>query len=197
MPRRSQAAVAETRAAVTQAAVDRASVEGLEGLTIGGLAVETEMRKSSVFSLFGSKEDLQRAALDAAIEQFKDEVWGPVADERPGLPRLLALCDSWLDYHRREVMPGGCFLTTATVEYDARPGPLRDATAETMKRWLAVLEREAAVAIEAGDLPADTDAADVAFQLNALAAAASYGFQLWREPEVFERARRSMRRILT
>lgn len=196
MPRRSQAAVAETRAAVTQAAVDRASLEGLEGLTIGGLAGVAEMRKSSVFSLFGSKRELQRATLEAAIEQFRAEVWAPVADERPGLPRLLALCDSWLDYHRREVMPGGCFLTTATIEYDARPGPLRDAIAATMKQWLEVLEREAAVAVEAGDLPPDTDPADVAFQLNALAAAASYGFQLWRDPEVFARARRSMRRVL-
>jgi AcrR family transcriptional regulator len=197
MARRSQAAVAETRAAVTQAAVDRASLEGLEGLTIGGLAAEAEMRKSSVFSLFGSKEELQRATLDAAIEQFKKEVWAPVAGEQPGLARLLALCDSWLDYHRREVMPGGCFLTTATIEYDARPGPLRDAIAATMMQWLEVLEREATVAIEAGDLPGDTDPADVAFQLNALAAAASYGFQLWRDPEVFARARRSMRRVLT
>jgi AcrR family transcriptional regulator len=196
MPRRSQAAVAETRATVTRAAIERASVEGLEGLTIGGLAGETEMRKSSVFSLFGSKEELQRATLEAAAEQFKDEVWDPVADERPGLPRLLALCDAWLDYHRREVMPGGCFLTTATIEYDARPGPLRDATAATMRQWLGLLEREARAATEAGELPTDTDPADVAFELNALAAAASYGFQLWRDPEVFERARRSMRRVL-
>jgi AcrR family transcriptional regulator len=196
MPRRSQAAVAETRAAVTHAAVERASVEGLEGLTIGGLAGEAEMRKSSVFSLFGSKQELQRATLDAAIEQFKREVWAPVAGEERGLPRLLALCDSWLDYHRREVMPGGCFLTTATIEYDARPGPLRDAIAATMEQWLEVLEREAAIAIEAGELPGDTDPADLAFQLNALAAAASYGFQLWRDPEVFARARRSMRRTL-
>jgi AcrR family transcriptional regulator len=196
MPRRSEAAVAETRAAVTQAAVERASVDGLEGLTIGGLAGETEMRKSSVFSLFGSKEELQRATLDAAVEQFRQEVWDPVADRQPGLPRLLALCDSWLDYHRREIMPGGCFLTTATIEYDARPGPMRDAIAATMKQWLGALGREAAAAIEAGDLPADDDPADIAFELNALAAAASYGFQLWRDPEVFERARRSMRRAL-
>lgn len=154
------------------------------------------MRKSSVFSLFGSKLELQLATLEAAVGQFKQEVWDPVADERPGLPRLLALCDSWLDYHRREVMPGGCFLTTATIEYDARPGPLRDAIAATMSRWFGVLEREAASAIEAGDLPADTDPGDVAFQLNAVAAAASYGFQLRRDPEVFARARRSMRAVL-
>jgi AcrR family transcriptional regulator len=196
MPRRPQSAVAETRAAVTRTAVQRASVEGLEGLTIGGLAGETEMRKSSVFSLFGSKQELQRATLDAAIDQFTDEVWAPVAEERPGLPRLLALCDSWLDYHRREMMPGGCFLTTATIEYDARPGPMRDVVAKTMKRWLAVLERETAIAVKAGDLPADIEPADVAFQLNGLAAAASYGFQLWRDPEIFARARRSMRRVL-
>jgi AcrR family transcriptional regulator len=196
MPRRSQAAVAETREAVTQIAVDRASVQGLEGLTIGGLAGEVEMRKSSVFSLFGSKQELQLATLEAAIEQFTEEVWEPVADCTPGLERLLALCDSWLAYHEREVMPGGCFLTTATVEFDARPGPLRDKVAATMGRWLEVLEREVAIAIEAGELAADREAADVAFQLNALAAAASYGFHLSRDPEVFARARRSMRRAL-
>jgi len=196
MPRRPEAAVAETRAEVTRAAVDRASVNGLEGLTIGSLATEVEMRKSSVFSLFGSKEELQLAALEAAIEQFKEEVWGLVSDEHPGLPRLLALCESWLSYHEREVMPGGCFLTTATIEYDARPGPLRDAVAATMRQWLATLEREAAVAIEAGELPAETDPADLAFELNALAAAASYGFQLSRNRSVFDRARRSMRRAL-
>jgi AcrR family transcriptional regulator len=196
MPRRSATAVAETRSAVTEAAVDRASVDGLEGLTIGGLADEVEMRKSSVFSLFGSKEGLQRATLDAAIQQFRDDVWNPVAEEPAGLPRLLALCDSWLSYHQRESLPGGCFLTTATVEFDARPGPLRDAVAETMDRWLGTLEREAASAIEAGDLRPETDPADVAFELNALAAAASYGFQLTRDPAVFARARRSMRRVL-
>jgi AcrR family transcriptional regulator len=188
--------VAETRSEVTQAAVERASVEGLEGLTIGRLADEARMRKSSVFSLFGSKQALQLAALEGAVEQFTDEVWGRVAGERPGLPRLLALCDRWLAYHERGAMPGGCFLTTATVEYDARPGPLRDAVARTMQRWFGVLEREVATAIEAGDLPADTNERDVAFQLNALAAAASYGFQLSRDPEVFAVARRSMRTAL-
>jgi AcrR family transcriptional regulator len=196
MPRRSTAQVQETRAAVTGAAVDRASVEGLEGLTIGALADQVSMRKSSVFSLFGSKRELQLATLDAAVVQFTEEVWRPVEREDPGLPRLLALCDTWLDYHRREVMPGGCFLTTATVEFDARPGPLRDAVARAMARWMGVLGREVAIAVEAGALPRETEPADIAFELNAMAAAASYGFQLSRDPQVFERARRGMRRAL-
>jgi AcrR family transcriptional regulator len=196
VPRRAATAVAETKAAVTEAAVDHASIEGLEGLTIGGLAGVVAMRKSSLFSLFGSKQELQLATLEAAIDQFTEEVWGPVAGEPPGLTRLLALCDSWLDYHEREVLPGGCFLTTATVEFDARPGPLRDAVRRAMNRWFRVLRREVDLAVEAGELPPGTDPADVAFQLNALAAAASYGFQLSRDREVFARARRSMRRAL-
>lgn len=196
MPRRSSAVVAETRATVTEVAVNLASVEGLEGLTIGGLADKVAMRKSSVFSLFGSKEELQLATLRGAIDQFTREVWAPVANERPGMARLLALCHRWLSYHERKVMPGGCFLTTATIEFDARPGPLRSEVATVMKRWLGFLESEAARAIDDGALPSETDPADVAFELNALAAAASYGFQLSRDPEVFERARRSMRRLL-
>jgi AcrR family transcriptional regulator len=196
MPRRSAAAVAETRESVARAAVERASVEGLEGLTIGALADEVAMRKSSLFSLFGSKEELQLTALRAAADDFASQVWAPVASEPAGLPRLLALCESWLAYHERESLPGGCFLTTASVEFDARPGPLRDETARIMRRWHRVLAIEAAAAIDAGELPRDLDPADVAFELNALAAAASYGFHLQGNREAFERARRSMRRVL-
>ena len=152
MPRRTAAAVAETRTAVTRAAVDRASVEGLEGLTIGGLAGETEMRKSSVFSLFGSKEELQLATLEAAIEQFTSRGLGAGcgraarAGPSAGPLRQLARLP-----RARGALPGGCFLTTATVEYDARPGAMRDEVQRTMDRWLGVLEREATAAIQAGD----------------------------------------------
>ncbi len=196
MPRRSAAAVAETRAAVTESAAKRASVEGLEGLTIGGLADQMEMRKAASSACSAASGSCSWRSWSAAIEQFRQEVWEAAAERPPGRRRLLALCDAWLSYHEREVMPGGCFLTTATIEYDARPGPLRDAIAETMRRWLETLEREAQAAIDAGELPADANAADIAFELNALAAAASYGFQLWRDPEVFAKARRAMRRAL-
>ena len=182
---------------MTEAAVDRASVEGLEGLTIGGLAGEVEMRKSSVFSLFGSKEELQLATLEAAIEQFTDEVWGPVADERAGAGAPAGPLRQLARLPRARGPAGRLFPDDGDgrVRRQARPAPRRG-RGRTMERWLDVLEREVATAIEAGELPADTEPADVAFQLNALAAAASYGFQLSRDREVFGRARRSMRRAL-
>ena len=191
MPRRTTAAVAKARVAVTEAAVDRASVEGLEGLTIGGLAEEVEVRKSwRSSSLFGSKQELQRATLDAAVEQFTEQVWQPHADEQPGLLRLLALCDSWLSYHQREALPGGC----SPPPSSSTPGQARsrDAVSEVMKRWLGgARARGGRRRPERG--PAGRHRADLRAQrprgrreLRVL--------QLWRDPDVFDRARRSMRR---
>jgi AcrR family transcriptional regulator len=195
MPRRSAAAVADTRAEVLDVAMRRASIDGLEGLTIGRLADELAMSKSGLFGLFGSKEELQAATFDTAVAQFTEKVWRPVAGREPGLPRLLALIDRWLAYHQRRTLPGGCFVTTATVEFDARPGPLRDAVADARRRMHAALESDVRIAIEAGDLPAATNPRDVAFALYALASAASIAIQL-DEPGAPARARRCMRGLL-
>ena len=161
MPRRSAAAVADTRAEVLDVAVRRASIDGLEGLTIGRLADEVSMSKSGLHGLFGSKEDLQIADVRARRSRTsRDEVWRPVAGRDPGLPRLLALIDRWIAYHRRRALPGGCFVTTATIEFDARPGPLRDAVARRAAADARALAADIRTAVEAGDLPAGTDPAD-------------------------------------
>jgi AcrR family transcriptional regulator len=195
MPRRSAAAVADTRSEVLDVAMRRASIDGLEGLTIGRLADEVAMSKSGLHGLFGSKEELQVATFEQAVQEFIREVWLPVSRREAGLPRLLALIDRWLAYHRRRVLPGGCFVTTATIEFDARPGPLRDAVARTRARMHRLLESDLQAAIDAGDLPADTNPADVAFALYALASAASQAIQL-DEPGASARARRCMRGLL-
>ena len=195
MPRRAVTAVAETRAQVLDLALRRASIDGLEGLTIGRLAEDVGMSKAGVHGLFGSKEELQISAFRKAVAEFTHEVWDPVKDREPGLPRLLALLDSWLSYHRRRVLPGGCLVTTATIEYDARPGPLQDRVAQARRRMHSLLEAEIRRAVEAGDLPATTKPADLAFTLYALASAASQAIQL-EEPGAANRARRSMRAAL-
>ena len=59
----------------------------------------------------------------------------------------------------------------------------------------AALESDIHVAVDAGDVPADTDPADVAFALYALASAASQAIQL-EEPGASARARRCMRALL-
>lgn len=196
MPRRSAADVADSRASVVEAAVDLASVEGLEGITIGRLAGELGMSKSGLIGRFGDKQAMQRAVLAAAIERFTDAVWRPAQRFHPGLPRLEAIVDAWIVHLRAGVFPGGCFVTTASVEYDSRPGPLHEDVAAAVRNWLGVLEAEARRAHEAGDLSADRDPADVAFELHSLASGGSVAGRLIGDAAALDRTRAAMRRAI-
>jgi AcrR family transcriptional regulator len=197
MARRSASQVAGSRAQTLDAAVELASVVGLEGLTIGRLAEQLDMSKSGLVGRFGSKEQLQLAALELAVDIFRDAVYEPAAAHPPGLARLNAICDAWIDYLRRPPFPGGCFLTTASVEFDARPGPVNEAVRTVMNRWLRVLEREVKAAIANGELDQDTDPKDIAFTINALAVGANCHYQLHRDPRALKRARQAMAVVLS
>jgi AcrR family transcriptional regulator len=197
MARRSVIQVAGSRAQTLDAAVEVASVVGLEGLTIGRLAEQLEMSKSGLVGRFGSKELLQLAALELAVDIFRHAVYDPAAAHPPGLGRLDAICDAWIDYLGHPPFTGGCFLTTASVEFDARPGPVNETVQNVMNRWLRVLEREATAAIENGELAEATDPKDIAFTINALAVGANCHYQLHRDPNALKRARRAMALVLT
>jgi AcrR family transcriptional regulator len=192
MPRRSEQAVVESRSRTIDAAVDLASVEGLEGLTIGRLADQLAMSKSGLIGRFGDKEAMQRAVLAAAVQRFTDAVWAPAQAASPGLERVGEVIDRWVEHLRGEDFPGGCFVTTASVEYDARPGALHDDVARMVARWLRVLEHELTVAREQGHV-AGLDPADAAFALHGLASGGGVAARLTGDPEGLARLRRAMR----
>ena len=132
-----------TRRMVLSRAVDVASVDGLDGLSLGRLATELELSKSGVFALFGSKEELQLATIEAALAIFGSHVVTPSRAVAPGLPRLRAACERWLAYSERRIFPGGCFFFNVGAEFDARPGRVHDAVAAASGSFAAFL-REAA-----------------------------------------------------
>jgi hypothetical protein len=134
--------------------------------------------------------------LAAAVERFTEAVWRPASRAAPGLSRLEAIVDAWIAHLRDDVFPGGCFVTTASVEYDARPGPLHDDVAAAVRRWLGVLESEARHAAEAGDLPAGRDPAAVAFELHSLASGGSVAGRLVGDAAALDRTRAAMRRAI-
>ena len=67
----------DTRNAILRTAVSKASVEGLEGLTIGGLAKEMGLSKSGLIAHFGTKEGLQLGVLQAGAGMFANRVIRP------------------------------------------------------------------------------------------------------------------------
>jgi AcrR family transcriptional regulator len=178
-----------SRAAVLERSVQLASRDGLEGLTIGALAADLGVHKSSVHALFGSKVELQLATLAAARTILVEQVIAPALSSEIGLPRLQAIGEAWADYLGADVFVGGCFLCAASAEMDGRPGPLRDAVEIVMREWLAVLEANLEAAVAVGQLRADLDPAAAAFRLNALGMAANWQMQLMNDPSGIEHAR--------
>ncbi|MER6946682.1 TetR/AcrR family transcriptional regulator [Nonomuraea sp. NPDC000554] len=191
-PRRSVADALGTRATILDRCVGLASTEGLEGLTIGRLATELGMSKSGVLGHFGSKEALQLAVLDRAGQVFRAEVWERALPELPGMPRLRALCDASISYLERGVFPGGCFFTAAAHEFDGRKGAVRDAVRARFDAWRGRLRKETQRAVDAGDLPGDTDPDQVVFELLGMLMALNHALQLHRDDRAPARARRAV-----
>lgn len=185
-----------TRHEILQVAMDLASTNGLDGLTIGGLAQQLGLSKGGLFRHFGSKHELQVATIDAAAERFNAVVITPAQPAAPGLARLRALMDSYLDAIQQPVFPGGCFFAAASAELDSQPGPPRDRLVAVVGAWLGLLTEQAQIAARTGELPT-ADPRQLVFRLHAYALEANWAAQLFGDPSAYDRARAAIHDALT
>ena len=184
-----------TRAAILDSALSLASQMGLEGLSIGALAEVAGMSKSGVFAHFGSREELQIAVIREYHRRFEEEVFFPAMREPRGVPRLRALFERWLRRVSVE-MDSGCIYISGAVEFDDRPGPVRDALVDMVRAWQQALERAIRLAIDDGQFRPDTDAQQMLFEMHGLILALHHDARLMRTPDAPERARRAFERVI-
>jgi AcrR family transcriptional regulator len=171
---------AATRELILEHAYAMARRDGLEGLSIGSLAQDVGMSKSGVFAHFGSREELQLAVLEAGQLRFLTQVKWPALKLPRGLPRVRAIVANWVEWGRE--YQSGCVLLTAASEYDGREGPLHDQVTRQQAGWRQEMCRAIDHAIQNGELGADTDPAQLAFEIYALMLglhhdAALFGFE--------------------
>ena len=185
----------QTRAAILDAALALASHIGLEGLSIGALAEVTGMSKSGVFAHFGSREGLQISVVREYHAKFEDEVFRPAMSAPRGLPRLRALFDRWVRRVSVEI-DSGCIYISGAVEFDDRPGPVRDALVTMVQTWQDALERAIRAAVDAGHLRPDTDAGQLLFEIHGLILALHHDARFLRHAGAEERARTAFARLL-
>jgi AcrR family transcriptional regulator len=185
----------QTRAAIVDAAIGLASSMGLEGLSIGALAEVTRMSKSGVFAHFGSREELQISVIREYHNKFEEEVFFPAIREARGLPRLRKLFENWVKRVSVEI-DSGCIYISGAVEFDDRPGPVRDALASMVRAWHAALEKSIRIAIDEGHLQAATDPLQMLFEIHGLILALHHDARFLRLPGALDRARTGFERIV-
>jgi AcrR family transcriptional regulator len=184
-----------TRAAILDVALELASRNGLEGLTIGLLADKMNMSKSGVFAHFGSREDLQMEVLKLYHHRFEQEVFYPSVKEPRGLPRLEAMYARWVKRVSVEIA-SGCIYISGAVEYDDRPGPIREELVSMVRAWQGALLRAVQQAADSGDLQPDTDAGQLVYEMYGLILALHHDARFLRTPGALERARRGFERLI-
>lgn len=155
-----------SRRIVLDSATDLASVEGLDGLTIGRLAEASGSSKSSIATLFRSKEGLQLATVEAAREIFSAQIVEPAREHPRGVHRLAALLRNSLAYSKERVFAGGCFFAATAADVDSKSGPVSDAVRAALVDWYGYLEAQIRHAVAVGEI--DADAETLAFELVAL-----------------------------
>lgn len=184
-----------TKQIIVDAALGLAAQIGLEGLSIGTLAEVTQMSKSGVFAHFGSREELQISVIREYYARFSDEVFFPAMDELRGLPRVRALFANWMKRVAVELQ-SGCIFISGAVEFDDRPGPVRDALASSVKTWLAAMYRAVVQAKEEGQLDQAADEKQMAFEIHGLILALHYEARFLNNPESIKRANKGFENIL-
>jgi AcrR family transcriptional regulator len=184
-----------TRAAILDVALELASRNGLEGLTIGLLADRMNMSKSGVFAHFGSREDLQMEVIKLYHHRFEQEVFFPSVKEPRGLPRLEAMFGRWVKRVSVEIA-SGCIYISGAVEYDDRPGPIREELVSMVRAWQGALLRCVQQAIDCGHLRADIDAQQMVYEMYGLILALHHDARFLRIPGAIDRARRGFERLI-
>jgi AcrR family transcriptional regulator len=182
--------------AILDTAARLATVEGIDGLSIGGLAGETGMSKGGLYAHFGSKEKLQLETIAFAEEVFDAEVIDPAMEKESGLPRIEALCENFVSHIDRGVFPGGCFFASVAAEIDTRPGPVRDRIAAFQAGWAQLVASELQAAKREQQLGPDADVEQLTFEINALLAHANAVFLLHGERKAFDLAVRGIRGLV-
>ena len=185
----------QTKAAIVDAALGLATQIGLEGLSIGALAEVMHMSKSGVFAHFGSREELQISVVREYHSRFEEEVFLPALRQPRGLPRLCAMFQNWMNRTSIEI-DSGCIYISGAVEFDDRPGLIRDALADSVRSWLAAMDRAVVQAKEAGHLSRDADEHQIAFEIHGLILALHYEARFLKTPGSIDRAKTGFANIL-
>ncbi|MDH5206845.1 MAG: TetR/AcrR family transcriptional regulator [Hylemonella sp.] len=185
----------QTKLSIIDAALGLAAQIGLEGLSIGVLAEVTGMSKSGVFAHFGSREELQISVIREYFNRFEQEIFYPAMAQPRGLPRLRAMFGNWMKRVTVEIQ-SGCIFISGAVDFDDRPGPVRDALASSVKTWLGAVHRAVVQAKEEGHLRADADEHQIAFEIHGLILAVHYEARFLKWPGSIARANQAFEQIL-
>jgi AcrR family transcriptional regulator len=185
-----------TREAIIGRALQMAGEVGLEQISLGVLASSLDLSKSGLFAHFKSKEALQVAVFDEAVERFAQRVIVPALGAPRGEPRVRALFTKKLDWIQDSGFGQGCFFEALTHEFDDRPGVIRDRLVQSQRDLQGVFAKAVRLAISERHFAASVDPEQFAFEVEGIGAAFQRALKLLGDRNARDRAERAFDRLV-
>jgi len=181
-----------THGAIVERAIELVRKQGLESLSIGGLAQAAGMSKSGVFAHFPWNGDALTLWDSQQSIFHAQQVLAQAFHQPRGVKRLRAILAGWMDWTHG----AGCPMIAAVIEYDDRPGTIRDRVVHWQRRLRDALTRAVELAIETGELRADIDPAQFAFEMFGIVLVLHHDTRLFGGTDAIVRATRAFDRLI-
>jgi len=159
--------VTEKTLSILDTALSLVRQTGFESVSIASLASEVGMSKSGLFAHFNSKEKMHLMILDHAAESFTYEIFKKSLNKPRGLSRLKSIIKNWSDWYKAGD-GGTCPFVAASVEYDSRPGIVKDRIKLHINNLISSLEYCARQCIDQGDFHPKSEPKMFAYELYSL-----------------------------
>jgi AcrR family transcriptional regulator len=167
---------------IVQGALSLSEKVGLEALTFGPLAAQLGISKSGIFTHFKNRDELLKAVIERASQEFIAAVLVPSVKTPRGLPRLRKIFISWVDYYqagRRRI-----FI------YNGGSGVVRELLRDIHLRWTAEVQRAIIQAQEEGHLSLEVVPEQLTFEFYGAALSAHHYKAVLRDNRAPARAER-------
>jgi AcrR family transcriptional regulator len=130
----------QTRERIIRESAALFNVRGYAGTALSDIIVAADIQKGGLYRHFDSKDDIELAALDYALSLRIEEVKGAVAEDKPVVEQLGAICRTFLSLTEDSNLPGGCPILNTAVEADDTSSSLKQKTCEALDKLRALIQ---------------------------------------------------------
>jgi AcrR family transcriptional regulator len=159
-----------TKNHILREGLNLASVNGLINISIGGLATKANMSRSGLFAHFLSKEQLQIEILEFAFNILEETIMTPTRQIESPINRFEYIRKELPHWYNRITpkIPGGCIFIMASLEFDDRPGKVRDKLLEQQNKFISFIKETHDDAISKNEFIGNSDRDHFAFTLYSI-----------------------------
>lgn len=185
----------ETKTLILDTALGLARKIGFESISIGELAKRVGMSKSGLFAHFKSKETLHVMIMDHAAFNFIKHAVKPALNQPRGLARLRTMVNNWNKWSFQD-NEGACPLITAAIEFDDRPGKVKETVHKHLTDLHNTLATACQMAIDEGELKTDADTDQMAQEIFSFIMAYHLYKKTLNDPKAKERFETSLETLI-